>query len=239
MSKTKQELNRIFYDLVAPFYDKADGRRRPQQWLEDNIRQLAETTPAGSFLDVGSGTGYVATIALKYFKRVVALDYSGEMLKQIKDPRIEKVKGSAYYLPFNDGEFDAVCTFATLHHLEQWGRAIDEIYRVLRKGGAYYSDHDLDAHFYNRYKFLVDFFRRVRRPQERYSRFLPDAVEKIEDLYHESEVHGFGLPSDQLQELLKKLFSAGTMAYHYRGIVPLNKNYERGEAPLIQAFCFK
>src|ERR1700726_2218728 len=38
-------------------------------------------------------------------------------------------------LPFADGRFDVVLSFAMLHHVADWERAVAEAVRVLRPGG--------------------------------------------------------------------------------------------------------
>ncbi|MFQ6083608.1 MAG: class I SAM-dependent methyltransferase [Candidatus Aminicenantia bacterium] len=40
-------------------------------------------------------------------------------------------------LPFSENSFDAVFAFGILHHIENWQKAISEIYRVLKPGGYF------------------------------------------------------------------------------------------------------
>jgi len=44
-------------------------------------------------------------------------------------------EGSADDLPFGDREFDLALSTLSLHHWREPGKALDEIYRVLREGG--------------------------------------------------------------------------------------------------------
>ena len=44
--------------------------------------------------------------------------------------------GDAEQLPFNNETFDIVYSWGVLHHSPDTGKAIDEVYRVLRKGGV-------------------------------------------------------------------------------------------------------
>jgi ubiquinone/menaquinone biosynthesis C-methylase UbiE len=45
--------------------------------------------------------------------------------------------GSADALPVKDDFFDAVFDMGILHHVEEWRRAIAEIYRALKPGGFF------------------------------------------------------------------------------------------------------
>jgi SAM-dependent methyltransferase len=70
---------------------------------------------------------------------VVGLDASETMLEvAVRDTRsdnIAYVRGDACELPFRDGCFDAVCCFAALYLIDDPGRALEEIVRVLAPGG--------------------------------------------------------------------------------------------------------
>ena len=50
--------------------------------------------------------------------------------------RSEAVRGSALSIPWADGAFDIVVTIGCLHHTGDLQRSVDELYRVLRPGGA-------------------------------------------------------------------------------------------------------
>ena len=46
---------------------------------------------------------------------------------------------SAYSLPFDDNTFDLVVCSEVLEHLHKYNDAIKEVYRVLKKGGKFYT----------------------------------------------------------------------------------------------------
>jgi ubiquinone/menaquinone biosynthesis C-methylase UbiE len=46
---------------------------------------------------------------------------------------VQRVDATA--LPFSDGRFDVVLSFAMLHHVIDWQRAVAEAIRVIRPGG--------------------------------------------------------------------------------------------------------
>lgn len=80
--------------------------------------------------------------------RLVATDYDPEMVATARRrlapfgerATVERVDATA--LPFSDGRFDVVLSFAMLHHVVDWERAVAEAVRVLRPGG-YLVGYDL------------------------------------------------------------------------------------------------
>jgi len=99
-----------------------------------------EIEPEAVVLDVGCGTGVLFPILLERVGRkgrVVALDISGEMLRQAqaKGYPVECVQGDAQGLPLRDGVFDWVICNAVFPHFPNKLRALQEIGRVLKEGG--------------------------------------------------------------------------------------------------------
>lgn len=104
-------------------------------WPEEVKRSL----PAGSqgaLLDVGGGTGYLAAQLTDRFSRVVVLDQSPGMLTLARRRNLETHEDSALALPFRENEFDAVICTDALHHIQDAERAVAEMARVLKPGGA-------------------------------------------------------------------------------------------------------
>ncbi|MEV0719134.1 methyltransferase domain-containing protein [Asanoa sp. NPDC050611] len=92
--------------------------------------------PAGRFLDLASGPGYVAAAAPAW---AVALDFSPAMVARgaAAYPHLNFLVGDAERLPFADGSFDAVGMNLGLLHLGEPETAIAEAFRVLRSGGRF------------------------------------------------------------------------------------------------------
>ena len=88
-----------------------------------------------SVLDVGAGTG--ANVArLKEAMpqaRVVGIEPVAELRRVGFESGLDDGdlrEGSAYALPYGDGEFTLVTAFGVMHHLQEPGRAIREMLRV-------------------------------------------------------------------------------------------------------------
>src|SRR5664279_4986698 len=98
----------------------------------------------GSVLDVACGPGILSAAIAKAARDVVAFDLTPQMLKKAAQRcseaglgNVSFREGTANELPFADGAFDAVVTRLSVHHFEKPGRAMSEIFRVLRPGGRF------------------------------------------------------------------------------------------------------
>ena len=97
----------------------------------------------GEALEIGSGSGAMAAQLLRKFPelRVVATDYDDNMVATAGrrlatfGERATAQRVDATALPFPDRHFDVVLSFAMLHHVIDWQRAVAEAVRVLRPGG--------------------------------------------------------------------------------------------------------
>ena len=99
--------------------------------------------PSGEALEIGGGSGAMAAGLLRKFPglRMVVTDYDPEMVATAarrlapfgERGKAQRVDATA--LPFSDSGFDVVLSFAMLHHVNDWERAVAEALRVLRPGG--------------------------------------------------------------------------------------------------------
>jgi len=101
--------------------------------------------PDDTVLDVATGT---AAVAIELVRRigcaVVALDQSPEMLAEAHRrvsaarlaDRIELVEGTADHLPFEDASFAGLTFTYLLRYVDDPGRTLQELARVVRPGGS-------------------------------------------------------------------------------------------------------
>jgi len=126
-------------------------------------------------LDLGCGTGANLPTVTDAVQRVgstpgghvMALDYSPLALEfaqqHLGELPVSLLRGDATNLPFAANSFDVVTMLDVLEHVEDDAGAVQEIFRVLKPGGAFvlsvpayqklWSAHDEALHHFRRYEY--------------------------------------------------------------------------------------
>lgn len=140
--KTK-DFENILQAVPLDYYQKGVKTNLFQKyWHGTKISTCLELLKGLTFtncLEVGSASGYmISEIAKRYPKvKFEAIDAYGEAVKyaQKKYPRIKFRKAEAEKIPFNDNFFDLLLCYETIEHVRRPQKAMDEMRRVLKKGG--------------------------------------------------------------------------------------------------------
>lgn len=114
---------------------------------QDVINQIEDYFPFTlhashfTFLDLCTGTGDLASLLKQTYleAKVIGVDFSEKMLDiaRGKNPDIDFLETDCTNLPFEDESFD-LCTISFgLRNIEDMEKALQEIYRVLKKGGIF------------------------------------------------------------------------------------------------------
>ena len=94
---------------------------------------------AESVLDLGCGTGELASGLALRAEQLICVDQSANMLKiarrSVTASNVEFRLGSFDHLPLRDGEVQVAIASMVLHHMPEPARALSEICRVLGPGG--------------------------------------------------------------------------------------------------------
>lgn len=239
-----RQANRRFYDLAAQDYEAIDGRRSQalSRWLTGRLTGLRELAPGGALLDLGAGAGLVSRCARGVFSRRFALDISSGVLAAHRDAFDGGVCGDVEALPLCDGCLDAIMAFATLHHLYEFEGLVREAARVLRPGGVFCSDHDMDAAFHDRFRLPLALYRRLRGAGARYVRSVAGLTG---ELYALSEHQEGGIDAGRLAGLLAAAGFEVRLEHHWYGLTPVTdrlfgaSRWPRGLAPLVRVVAVK
>ena len=129
------------FDRLARVYNPTIKlSRRERRYCQ--VVMSAAGTPE-TVLEVGGGTGLIASCFLGSARRIVVLDPSREMLRRVPEG-IERVEGVAQKIPFPDRSFDLVLCVDSLHHFPNGhpdtkkaiNQAVKEMLRVLKPKGT-------------------------------------------------------------------------------------------------------
>lgn len=237
-----KKANRRLYDQVAADYESIDGRRDVELtcWIRSRLHELAKAHGRQVLLDIGSGSGVVTRAAAGIFTHRVAVDISPNILAASGKSADFKIAADLDALPLADDSVDVISAFAVLHHLLDTDMLAAEVARVLKPGGVFWSDHDMDMAFYRRFRLPLEGYRWLRGADKHY-----EAAGVDEETYTLAEIREDGVDGEQV---VGELAAAGldvTSEFHWFGLTSLtNKVFgyrerSRGWAPLLRIVAVK
>jgi len=105
---------------------------------------------SGEVLEIGFGTGLNLPHYPAHVRKIVTVDPNLGMQRLAQrrvrqtEIRVDQRVGSSESLPFADSSFDCVVSTFTLCSIDDVGRALGEVYRVLKPGGRFlFLEHGL------------------------------------------------------------------------------------------------
>jgi len=141
-----------YFDYMADLWDARFYRPDLIERLEDLVVQF-EMRNGDKVLDVGTGTGGLIPLLLKYIgseRFIIAIDFSEKMIRRAKDKFRDKENlsfsvSSVEHLPFKKRFFDCVICFGAFPHFEDQVKALSEMHRVLKDEGKLSIAHALSS----------------------------------------------------------------------------------------------
>lgn len=126
------------FSRQAGAYARSASHRRDADL--DLLLQYVQPVRSDRVLDVATGTGFTAFALRPLVRSVVGVDLTHGMLEEARrlapaPGRIAWVAGDAEALPFADGTFSIVTCRRAPHHFQRIERGVDEMLRVLARGG--------------------------------------------------------------------------------------------------------
>lgn len=129
------------WNLVAEGYgDMADWVMSP---FAKKAMEIANLDNSSKVLDVACGTGILTCMLATQAKEVHALDFSPDMLAELKKRltkrelfNVETLCGDGQNLPYQDEEFDLAFSLFGLMFFPDRIKSFKELHRVLKKNGA-------------------------------------------------------------------------------------------------------
>lgn len=140
-----QEVRNV-YDRWAPFYNPTHSWSLPKRKL---ACKMLELQAGNRVLDLACGTG----VNIPYLRSMVGstgqvvgvdlsprmLDVSRKIISRNRWENVRVVEADGAHLPMADNSFDKViCTYA-LNIIPEYVKAVEEVFRVLVRGGRFVS----------------------------------------------------------------------------------------------------
>jgi ubiquinone/menaquinone biosynthesis C-methylase UbiE len=110
-----------------------------KKYESDLLLQLLKPKSGELILDAGCGTGIFTLDILSFGTRVIGVDLSMPMLlraeQKTRGYQFQAVSADISSLPFSENAFHKVVSVTTLEFIEDARGAMEELFRVTRKGG--------------------------------------------------------------------------------------------------------
>ncbi|MGD7043040.1 class I SAM-dependent methyltransferase [Jeotgalibacillus proteolyticus] len=139
-----EEAARRWNDFAEDYAEKHSelGDLHKEVLLNPVIMELAGDIQNKKLLDAGCGEGYLSRLLAKAGATVTAVDYSEKMLeiaqnRTISGAAVNYFHGSLENLSFlEERQFDLVISNMVLHDLQDYEKALQQMYQVLSPGGT-------------------------------------------------------------------------------------------------------
>jgi ubiquinone/menaquinone biosynthesis C-methylase UbiE len=145
-----------YFNQLAPTWDKELTPER-LKCLGNIVRELG-IKPGYHVLDIGSGTGALLPFLIAELGdegKIVALDFSAEMLVQAQAKNFPPIVGLAQAdvlaIPLADSSVDLAICNSAFPHFNDKVKALKEIARVLRNNGRLAICHTMSREMLNRF----------------------------------------------------------------------------------------
>ena len=133
------KMNRIEYFLMT--FDL--GRQMYLRGIVKDLQKISNFPSNKKILEIGCGNGTGTKFIKQFFQplELIATEYDESLVKVAckinSGSNISIEQGNATALRFADDEFDAVVELSVIHHIPEWEKCLDEMYRIIKPGGMF------------------------------------------------------------------------------------------------------
>ena len=140
------QLNEEKWDRWAKSFDGGGWVQRYLRDAQSKVVSLLDVKEGIHFLDVGCGTGWAIGEAAKLANNkglFYGADLSPKMIEKAKEnfsgeENFHFIKANAESIPLDNDFFDIIICTNSFHHYLHPDQAMNEFYRLLKKGGKVY-----------------------------------------------------------------------------------------------------
>jgi ubiquinone/menaquinone biosynthesis C-methylase UbiE len=154
-------------------------------------------SPNTKAIDFGCGTGFMIDMIHGCFTEVHGIDITRDMMKfvDLSPGNITLHEGVAENTLFHDETFDFACAYSFMDHLFDYELFLQEAYRVLKKGGVFYSDLNPNRDF-------ATAMQTVEANRPNLEELSPIITREIQGMLHNGEYYEnqFGMDPEQLEK---------------------------------------
>ncbi len=222
------EANIAYHSALAETYDKEQPyfKQENVEKVDALLKALAVEVGGNSLIDFGCGTGFILNIAKKYFKQVVGVDITQQMLDRVdkSSGNIELYRSDTANTPLKSGCFDVCTAYGFLHHLRDLKPTFTEAYRLLREGGVFYAD--LEPNYY--YWDMIKNIRKCKVGDEIIMREIQSVLDKVDEISNQFNLDKKIIMLAEYQKIVKGGFKEEdiTQLLHEVGFTSIDFRYE-------------
>jgi len=182
MTEKLQEIidaNITVHTIMADKYNNEPHfRPENQQKVRAVLENIQKTKQYKSLLDIGCGTGFIINLSHDLFPEIHGVDVTQAMLDRVDTSHgnITLHNSSAENLPFHDKYFDLVTAYAFIHHVQDYRKILQEVFRVLKENGTCYIDLEPNKLFWQA---MVDLEKKPTLEQDKLSAIVKKEVNSV------------------------------------------------------------
>lgn len=117
------------------YRDYVEDKASLQRNFRSRIRELLRWAPRGRLLEIGCAHGFFLELARSHWE-VRGIDVSAEAVAHARSLGLDAIAGEFLTLPEEPGEYDLICLWDTLEHLERPIETLEKAARSLKPGGT-------------------------------------------------------------------------------------------------------